>query len=174
MSKAIQILNLLLAIALAVLCSFQWTRERSANEKIRRLEKKVSDQAVEIKSDTQTIKELTEDNTAFKAQITSLEAANKEQESTLKMNATEISKLTSENEGLKTSLEAWKKGVAERDERLKTQNEMLKKLGEQREDLANRLKEAVLKHNEVVKELNAIRSPGTTQAPTNSPAPPKK
>lgn len=175
MSKAIQILNLCLALALAGICSYQWKREKDSNEKIRKLEKRVQDQNVRIESDTRSINELTEDNTTFKSQVTSLEGANKEQETALKKNSVEIAKLERENETLKTSLDGWKKGVEERDERLKTQNEMLKKLGEQREELANRLKDAVTRHNEVVKELNAMRSQeAAPKTPTNSPAPPKK
>ncbi len=168
MIKAIQILNLTLALALAGLCAFQWKREKGYNDRIKKLQKSVNEQKVRIDSDSRTIKELEEDNTAFKSQITTLEAANREQENVIRTNSTQLAKIERENETLKVSLEAWKKGVQERDERLNTQNDMLKKLGEQRADLANRLKDAVTRHNEVVKELNAAR--GATNAPA---APPK-
>ena len=170
MIKAIQILNLTLALALSGLCAFQWKREKGLNDRIKRLFRTTEVQKVQIESDARALKEMEEDNTAFKSQITTLEAANREQENVIRTNSTQLARFERENETLKSSLEAWKKGVQERDDRLKTQNELLKKLNEQRQELATKLNEAVTRHNEVVKELNAARAgPGGT----NSPAPPK-
>jgi chromosome segregation ATPase len=158
MNRRLQYLNLFGVLALAGLCVFQWRMNRQLNLETNRLEKTRIEQTAQIEEQSKKLKGTTDDLETFREQLTRANLSLKEQTDKSAASETQIEILTLERDELKKSLAKWTNAVAERDRQLKESNTQIQKL-------ADDLNAAVVKHNQlatnynaVVKDLNELRS----------------
>ena len=164
MSKLLQTVNFILALALAAICLVQWRRERTYHLEIVNLDKTRQEQVIKIEQDERQIHGYREDLADFKKPVEKMQASLEEQEGVITSNRAQIARLDLENAQLKNAVDAWKKGVADRDDAIKKQNESIRKVAAERDDmvkkfndLAKQQNEVVQKYNDLVKEVYAER-----------------
>ncbi len=156
MQKPIQLINLLLALALVVVCLLQWRRELRYRDEILNLDRLHQETGLKLVERDKKIRGLEEDAAGFKERITRMQAAMEEQELVLKTNRVRVERLESENAALKPALDTWKKAVADRDEALQQRNELLRKAAADRDEVVGRFNELVRKHNSLATNFNAV------------------
>jgi chromosome segregation ATPase len=156
--KALQHINLLGVLALAVLCAAQWQRDRQLNLHVNRLEKVRFDQASRLAQQEETVRGLGADLAHFKARFTKSE---RELNDALQKTITaerEVRHLTVERDELKSRIGDWATAVATRDERLQQANGHVAQLSDELNAFIRRFNELATNHNQVVKELNELRA----------------
>jgi chromosome segregation ATPase len=146
--KGLAWINLCGAIALAMLCSVQWHRNRHLNLDFNQVERVRLEQEQEIARQKKDAEEMAKDLAVIKEQFRQTHAEATETRAALRKSDQENAQLAREREQLKESVAKWSAAFAERDE-------MLEKVNEQLRETSARLNESILKFNELATNYNA-------------------
>ena len=152
-----------LAIALCVLCVFQWTDQR-------RLIGLVEDERKTKLELQTTVQEKEQTAKRYSEEITRLEGIRKDLDEAVKTNKTEVGRLKAdlkkaEFEIVKTTnqvvvykeaLEKANDAIKQQNESVKLQNEAIKKIAEERVELANKFNKLAEDYNKVVTDYNTL------------------
>ena len=158
MTRALPYLNLAGVLALLILSGFQWEANRGLNLQYNELEKARLALEAKLAESEKNLKGSQADLEIFRQQISQADTTAKESESKLTALSTEGKQTAQERDQLKTSVAQWTAAATARDEQLKKANEELHKLAAERNEAVSKYNDLALKHNEVVKDLNALRA----------------
>ena len=165
MNRALQVLNFLGVVALALLCGVQWRINRRLNLEVDRLERIRLEQVSQLTERDSTIKGYVVDLDDFRTRLTLAESQLKDLDEKLRVMtrernqmATEVGTLAAQRDQLKASLAQWRAAVAERDAALKLSGEQLHKLTADRNEAVVKFNDLAEKYNAIVKELEKARS----------------
>lgn len=157
MNRKLQWLNLAGVLVLAILCAWQWQRDRRLNLDLNRLEKFRLTQEQKLIEQERNARGLTDDLARFKEQFTQTRAELAETEKKLRTAEQISSQLTTERDQLRESIITWSKAVAERDAKIKEANVRITELGSQLNESILKFNQLVTNYETVVKELNESR-----------------
>ena len=165
MNRALQVLNFLGVVALALLCGVQWRINRRLNLEVDRLERIRLEQVSQLTERDSTIKGYVADLDDFRTRLTLAESQLKDLDEKLRVMtrernrmATEVETLATQRDQLKASLAQWQAAVAERDTALKTANEQIQKLTADRNEAVTKFNDLAGKYNAIVKDLDKARA----------------
>jgi len=154
MNRLLQYVNLLGVAALAVLCAFQWSANRSVNLEANSLEKTRLDLTAKAEQQAKDLKGQAADLDVFREQLSVATVSLKEAQTKLAKAELAIAQLETEREQLKTSVTNWAAAVATRDERLKEAADQLQKLAVERNEIVAKFNKLAVTHEETVTALN--------------------
>lgn len=164
MNRRLQILNLVGVVVLALVCGFQWQRDRALNLELNRNEKARLEQTTKLAEQEKNLRGLTDDLTLFKEQLARAQSESNATEKRLRELERENQLLTSARDQLQESVTNWVNAVAARDKLITEANENIRTLNERTSTLTDQLNASIKKFNElatnynsVVGELNAAR-----------------
>ena len=165
MNRALQVLNFLGVVALALLCGVQWRINRRLNLDVDRLERIRLEQVSQLTERDSTIKGYVADLDDFRTRLTLAEFQLKELDEKLRVMtrernrmATEVETLAAQRDQLKASLAQWQAAVAERDTALKTAGDQIQKLTADRNEAVTKFNDLAGKYNAIVKDLDKARA----------------
>ena len=156
--KRLACLNLLGALALAVLCVAQWQRDRRLNLEINRLEKIHFEQAAGMTEQETIIRGTTADFAQFKEQFARAQTDLVEARQKLHAAERDTRQLAAERDQLKTSVTNWATAVTARDERLKDAGVQIRRLTDELNASIRKFNDLATSHNAVVQDLNDLRA----------------
>jgi chromosome segregation ATPase len=158
-----QNLLVVLALALCVLCAYQWygqTLQRGDMEREGRL---LNQQLVIIQEHTNTINTLQGQLEQLDGHITELRATISTNDGLILTQKRELNRLQAENESFtnqiveyKHAVEAYKDKLEEAYGGIKKQNEAISNLVAQRDDLVKKLNDSVKDRNDIVAKYNTL------------------
>ncbi|MEJ1972193.1 MAG: hypothetical protein WDM96_06895 [Lacunisphaera sp.] len=149
-------LNLVLLLALGVLCAFQWNTGKIRAQSHRELAQSQSGLTHQLAEATDSLKAAREDLDAFRAQILALKTQGDEQAATLRKQSAQIGKLESSETSLTRQLEHWKQAVEQYGAAVKTRDEQIATLIQQRDQYYAANKAAIERANTAVAALNDL------------------
>lgn len=158
MSRGLQLFNLVGVVALAILCVFQWQRDRALNLEVNRLEQVRIDNEGKLSEQAKTLAGLNSDLALFKDQVTTARTELSELRDKFRIAETENVQLVAERDQLRESLTNWMQAVTLRDERLKEANAHIQDLGDRLNDSIRKYNELATNYNSVVTNLNTLRA----------------
>ena len=154
MTRWLQGFNLFGVLALALLCGFQWQRNRRVSLEVEALTKVGGEQAAKLKEHDRAVKGCTADLESFRAQVASSQATLQQTEAQSSAAARTIAQVSNERDQLKASVASWSAAVASRDEQLKQVGERLRRAAEERNELVVKWNGLGEKYNALVKDLD--------------------
>jgi hypothetical protein len=156
-------------IALAVLCTVQWQRDRKLNLEVNRLEKIRIGQEQTIAEQARAIQGSTRDLNIFKDQFADTRSNLLDARKTLEATELENTRLMDERNQLKASVTNWMHAVAVRGERLADMEKQARSLAEKVNQSVRKYNELATNYNSVVEQLNAARKQNGADAGAKPP-----
>jgi len=158
-----QNLLIVLALALCVLCVYQWYGQTLERKQIEGLNQVLYQKSLAIQSYTNSIATMDQQIAQMDAHITELKDTAKTNALLLAAQKREVTRLQSANEGLTNAVAEYKKGVDSLEAKLKEaydgiqkQNQALKELAAQRDDFVKKYNDATTERNDVVTKYNDL------------------
>jgi uncharacterized coiled-coil DUF342 family protein len=158
MNRALQYLNLLGVLALAVLCAVQWRANRAVNLEASGLERVRLDQAAKLTDLEKSFKGQAADLDSFREQLGKTHESLRTAEAKVVTLERDARQIAAERDQLKAAVEKWADAVATRDARLADLDGQLRKLVTDRNDAVKKYNELAEQYNTVVKDLNEARA----------------
>lgn len=154
MNRGLVLANLVGAIALAILCGFQWQTNRAVNLEIHDLEKSRQTQQTMLDERDRAIKGCTADLDSFRARVSS--ATTELAQTAAKSTDTEraVAQAAHERDTLKANVAEWTKAMAARDHELQAASAQLRALATERNDVVAKFNSLGEKYNQIVQTLN--------------------
>ena len=149
-------INLVLLLALGVLCAFQWRTEKSARSRIGGLVKTQADLAHRLSEATESLKATREDLDAFRTQILALKSQTDEQAATIRQQHARIGKLEGSETSLNRQLAHWKQAVEEYRAAIQKRDEQIAALVQQRDQYYEANKTSIERANTAIATLNDL------------------
>jgi chromosome segregation ATPase len=169
MNRFFSAFNFLGVALLAMLCAVQWRANRDLNYRAIDLEKTCESRATKIAEQDRALKANLEDLDDLRRRLMLSENSLKKLQDQLLEVAADRDKiavqrdrLTKERDQLKISLDQWMAAVLARDAEIKKANEQIQKLAADRNDAVAKFNELAIRYNNIVKDLNSLRSKAAT------------
>jgi chromosome segregation ATPase len=156
MNRRLQILNLIGVAVLALVCVFQWKRDRALNLELNRNEKTRLEQQTKLAEQEKNLRGLTDDLALFKEQLGRAQTEGGEDRKQLTKLEREKQLLAAVRDQLQESVTNWSNAVSARDKLIAEANENIRTLNDRTRTLTEQLNASIKKFNELATNYNAV------------------
>ena len=168
MNRFLHWFNLVGVLALAILCVLQWRANRQLNLEVNRREQLGLEQSARLEEQARTSAGQTSDLSSLRTHLARVSGELAQTADKLAAAERQLRQMAAERDQLKTSVTNWAAAVAARDERIKQTAAQLQTLARERNDAVKQFNELAIRHNQLVKDYEAIRQ-RLSEAMSNAP-----